>query len=80
MSVVHVMTVSGNGQVSLPASVRARWATRRVQVIDLGDRVLVCPVDPSAIERLQGRYAGRGPSSSQARAHERAADRDAPAG
>ena len=37
----YVMKVSSNGQVSIPAEVRARWQTDRVVVADLGDRVVV---------------------------------------
>jgi AbrB family looped-hinge helix DNA binding protein len=37
----HVMTISRNGQVSIPAETRARWNTRRVVVVDLGDRVVM---------------------------------------
>jgi bifunctional DNA-binding transcriptional regulator/antitoxin component of YhaV-PrlF toxin-antitoxin module len=40
MSTTHVMKVSCNGQVSIPAEARARWKVDRVLVVDLGDRVV----------------------------------------
>jgi AbrB family looped-hinge helix DNA binding protein len=63
----HVMTVSRNGQVSIPASARARWNTRRVLVVDLGDRVVMRPAPPEPIAELKGKYRGRGPSADDAR-------------
>lgn len=66
-SVEHMMTVSQNGQVSIPAAARARWQTRRVIVVDLGDRVVVRPAPEHPVGDLEGKYKGRGPSSDQAR-------------
>jgi hypothetical protein len=71
----HVMTVSGNGQVSIPAAARARWRTRRVLVLDLGDRVVVRPLPKDATaDELQGKYGGRGPDTATARAAQRNED------
>jgi len=63
----YVMTVSRNGQVSIPADTRTRWNTRRVVVVDLGDRVVMRPLPDDAVADLVGKYAGRGPSSDAAR-------------
>ena len=63
----HVMTLSRNGQVSIPAEARARWHTRQVLVVDLGDRVVMRPLPEEPIEELRGRYAGRGPRTDRAR-------------
>jgi len=63
----HIMTVSRNGQVSIPAGARARWNTRQVIVVDLGDRVVMRPVPAQGIAELEGKYRGRGPSADQAR-------------
>jgi bifunctional DNA-binding transcriptional regulator/antitoxin component of YhaV-PrlF toxin-antitoxin module len=63
----HIMTVSQNGQVSIPAATRARWNTRQVIVVDLGDRVVMRPLPEQPIADLEGKYRGRGPSSDQAR-------------
>jgi AbrB family looped-hinge helix DNA binding protein len=63
----QLMTVSRNGQVSIPAEVRARWNTRRVIVVDLGDRVVMRPLPDRPIDDLEGKYKERGPSSERAR-------------
>jgi AbrB family looped-hinge helix DNA binding protein len=63
------MTISRNGQVSIPAAARTRWGTRKVLVVDLGDRVVMRPAvdtDDGATP-LQGKYADRGPDTSTAR-------------
>jgi len=60
------MTVSGNGQVSIPAGARARWKTRQMIVVDLGDRVVMRPAPDEPVEKLEGKYRTRGPSSDQA--------------
>lgn len=70
----HVMTISRNGQVSIPAETRARWNTRRVLVVDLGDRVVMRPVGDEPLEELRGKYAGRGPGSDRARQEARRDD------
>jgi bifunctional DNA-binding transcriptional regulator/antitoxin component of YhaV-PrlF toxin-antitoxin module len=70
----YVMKLSRNGQVSVPAEARARWETDRLLVVDLGDRVVMRPMPDDAIGALEGKYAGRGPSSERARAAERDAD------
>jgi len=71
----HVMTVSRNGQVSIPAETRARWNTRQVVVVDLGDRVVMRPISEHPVSELKGKYANRGPSADAARAQERRATR-----
>jgi AbrB family looped-hinge helix DNA binding protein len=73
-SVEHMMTVSQNGQVSIPAAARARWQTRRVIVVDLGDRVVVRPAPEHAVAALEGKYKGKGPSADQTRRQARRAD------
>lgn len=72
MSTAHVMRVSANGQVSIPADVRARWHADRVMVVDLGDRVVMRPLPPDPIDPLVGAYKGRGLSSERARREARA--------
>ena len=65
------MRVSRNGQVSLPAEVRRRWGTQEVQVLDLGDRVVVRPAPAGdAWDRLPGKYAGHGPTSAESHAQD----------
>lgn len=72
--VSHVMTVSRNGQVSIPAETRARWNTRHVLVVDLGDRVVMRPVGAEPVEELRGKYAKQGPPTSRARRQSRRED------
>jgi len=63
----YVMTVSQNGQVSIPADARARWKTRRVVVVDFGDRVVMRPLPDNPVDELEGKYRGRGPAADEAR-------------
>ncbi len=72
----HVMTLSRNGQVSIPARTRARWNTRHVIVVDLGDRVVLRPTTEHPIASLQGKYRGKGPASDRLRRQERRQARD----
>ena len=61
------MTVSRNGQVSIPAETRARWNTRRVVVVDLGDRVVMRPLGDDSVNDLEAKYRRRGPTIDRAR-------------
>jgi len=79
-AMAQVMTVSRNGQVSIPAAARARWATRKVVVVDLGDRVVLRPAAADPVAALQGKYAGHGPDSSATRRQERSAEQRAEVG
>ena len=74
MATSHVMKVSSNGQVSIPAEARARWQTDRVVVVDLGDRIVMRPMPDDPVGALAGKYRRRGPSASQARRRARADD------
>lgn len=67
----YVMTVSRNGQVSIPADTRSRWNARRVVVVDLGDRVVMRPLPDDVIKDLVGKYADRGPTADAARQRSR---------
>ena len=77
MKLSHRMKLSSNGQVSIPAAVRARWRADETLlpdemiVIDFGDYILVQPalVDPA--ETLRGKYAGLGPSTDEMRREDR---------
>jgi AbrB family looped-hinge helix DNA binding protein len=70
------MTISRNGQVSIPAAARTRWGTRKVLVVDLGDRVVMRPAADTddGVAQLQGKYADRGPDTSTARGAARRAE------
>lgn len=71
----HIMTVSRNGQVSIPASARSRWKTRRVVVVDVGDRVIVRPVGDDPIGEMRGKHQG-GISSDEMRRQARAEEEE----
>ncbi|MGH3503835.1 MAG: AbrB/MazE/SpoVT family DNA-binding domain-containing protein [Nocardioidaceae bacterium] len=68
--------VTRNGQVSLPAELRHRWATGTVLVIDRGDYAIVRPIPADPLATLRGAHAGPGPTTEQARAAERGAEAD----
>lgn len=68
--------ITSNGQVSLPAELRHRWASHAVLVIDRGDYAIVRPIPLDPLTRLRGAHAGPGPSLEQARAADRAAEAD----
>lgn len=70
----HVMKVSANGQVSIPAETRARWDADRVIVVDLGDHVVLRPLPEDPIGEMRGKYRGRGPNLSRARRQEQSAE------
>jgi bifunctional DNA-binding transcriptional regulator/antitoxin component of YhaV-PrlF toxin-antitoxin module len=70
----HVMTLSRNGQVSIPAETRARWNTRQVLVVDLGDRVVMRPVGAEPVGELRAKYGKQGPTTSRARRESRQED------
>lgn len=70
----HVMKVSRNGQMSIPAQARARWQAERVVIVDLGDRIVVRPLPADPVGDLVGKYADRGPSTLRARQAARADD------
>jgi len=69
-----IMTVSRNGQVSIPAEIRARWNTRKVIVVDLGGRVVIRPVPDDPIAEARGSLAGHGPSTDELRKRMREED------
>jgi bifunctional DNA-binding transcriptional regulator/antitoxin component of YhaV-PrlF toxin-antitoxin module len=74
MSTSYVMKVSRNGQVSLPAAARSRWASDRVVVVDLGDRVVLRPLPAEPVGALRGKYAGVGKTTDEIRRAERRAE------
>lgn len=70
----HIMRVSRNGQVSIPAATRARWKARQVIVVDLGDRVVMRPAPDDPVADLEGKYRGRGPAADDSRRQARQAE------
>ena len=66
-----ILTISRGGQISIPASVRRRWATTRLIVEDQGDRLLIEPLPADPISAAMGSLRGGTPSSDQIRAESR---------
>ena len=65
---MKITTISKGGQLSIPAEVRHRWATRRVVLDDLGESVVVSPVPEDPIGAAIGSLAGPGPNTDELRA------------
>jgi bifunctional DNA-binding transcriptional regulator/antitoxin component of YhaV-PrlF toxin-antitoxin module len=51
--------ITSSGQVSIPASVRRRWQTSRVDVEDHGDYVVVRPAPEDPVAAVRGIFKGR---------------------
>jgi AbrB family looped-hinge helix DNA binding protein len=51
--------ITSSGQVSIPARVRRRWGTSRVQVEDHGDHVVVRPVPEDPVAAVRGIFKDR---------------------
>lgn len=73
--VVRTVEISQGGQISIPAAVRRRWGSRRVRVVDAGDRLIVEPVPDDPIDRARGSLRlGRGQTTESLRAAGREED------
>lgn len=57
--------ISKGGQISVPADVRKRWKTRRLQVDDRGDELVIRPVPEDPIAAARGIFKGRSPYTSE---------------
>lgn len=75
MTATHAK-VTRNGQVSIPAAMRHRWAAETVLVIDRGDYAIVRPIPDDPVSALRGAHSGPGPASDQVRATEREGESD----
>ena len=53
------MRISKGGQVSIPASVRRRWATSTIVLDDQGDRIIIEPAPDDPIAAAQGALAAQ---------------------
>ncbi len=66
---MKTIPISSGGQVSIPASVRRRWGTRRVRLIDRGDEIAIQPVPDDPIAAAAGSLAAyRAPGTDEIRA------------
>jgi len=61
-------TISRGGQVSIPASVRRRWATTAILIDDRGDSLVIRPLPDDPIGAAMGSLGTRHTTDS-ARAH-----------
>ncbi|MFL5930179.1 MAG: AbrB/MazE/SpoVT family DNA-binding domain-containing protein [Gaiellaceae bacterium] len=69
--------ITDAGQLSLPASVRRRWATSVVQVDDRGDHVVVRPVAEDPIRAARGALKNPAASTDELRKRAREDERGA---
>lgn len=74
---MELLKVTSAGQLSLPARIRRRWGTRRVEIEDLGDRVVLRPVPDDPIGAARGVLKGRIPATEAIRARAREDERRA---
>ena len=62
---MRYLMISKGGQISVPADVRKRWQTRRLQVDDRGDELVIRPVPEDPIAAARGIFKGRSKYSSE---------------
>jgi bifunctional DNA-binding transcriptional regulator/antitoxin component of YhaV-PrlF toxin-antitoxin module len=48
--------ISRGGQISIPAEVRKRWSTSRVQIDDRGDSLVVRPLPEDPVAAARGSF------------------------
>jgi AbrB family looped-hinge helix DNA binding protein len=57
--IMRYLMISKGGQISVPAEVRKRWRTRRLQVEDRGDELVIRPAPEDPIAAARGALKGR---------------------
>ena len=50
----RVARITKGGQISIPAEVRHRWVTERVEIVDQGQELVVRPLPADPVAALQG--------------------------
>jgi bifunctional DNA-binding transcriptional regulator/antitoxin component of YhaV-PrlF toxin-antitoxin module len=50
--------ISAGGQISIPSAIRRRWATSRLTLEDLGDRIVLTPAPDDPIAAARGALVG----------------------
>ena len=55
--IMKATKITSGGQISVPAEVRRRWNTSRVQLEDLGDRLVIHPAPEDPIGSVRGALA-----------------------
>ena len=68
LMIMRQLKITSGGQISVPADVRHRWKTTRIQLEDLGDHLVLRPAPADPILALRGAFADPSkPSSSELR-------------
>jgi len=71
------MRITRGGQVSIPATIRKRWNTSTVTLVDHGDRIVLQPAPNDPIEAAQGALADEFQGASIEELRKRAREDDA---
>jgi bifunctional DNA-binding transcriptional regulator/antitoxin component of YhaV-PrlF toxin-antitoxin module len=73
--IMKTTKITRGGQISIPSSIRRRWATSTLTLEDLGDRVVLTPAPDDPIGAARGALLGElSMSSGQLRAAAREAE------
>jgi bifunctional DNA-binding transcriptional regulator/antitoxin component of YhaV-PrlF toxin-antitoxin module len=73
--IMKITKITRGGQISIPSSIRRRWATSTLTLEDLGDRVVLTPASDDPIGAARGALAAElAMSSEQLRAAAREAE------
>ena len=65
---MKIVPISRSGQIALPAAVRRRWGTRRVQLVDRGSEIVIQPVPDDVVAAAGGALAAwKSPGTSEVR-------------
>ena len=65
---MKIVPISTSGQIALPAAVRRRWGTRRVQLVDRGSEVVIQPVPDDVVAAAAGALAAwKSPGTTEVR-------------
>lgn len=64
---MRTLKITRGGQVSIPAEVRHRWGTTRLNLEDLGDRLVLTPAPDDPIAAFRGSMGGLSRSSDELR-------------
>jgi bifunctional DNA-binding transcriptional regulator/antitoxin component of YhaV-PrlF toxin-antitoxin module len=57
MAMAKRLVISKGGQISVPAAIRKRWATRTVMAEDRGDHVILRPAPDDPVAAAVGAFA-----------------------
>ena len=51
---MHKVKITSGGQISIPASIRRRWGTEWLGLVDRGEHVELRPIDGDVVTMLRG--------------------------